>query len=151
MYDYDLFVIGAGSGVVRAARMSADYGARVACAEDRYMGGTCVNVGCVPKKLFVYASHYSEDFKEAEGFGWEKSENKFSWPILRGNKDKEIQRLNIVYRDLLDAAGVTCFKGRARITDDHHVLVGDFEISAEKILIATGVGQTYQSSLGVST
>lgn len=138
MYDYDLFVIGAGSGGVRAARMSADYGARVACAEDRYMGGTCVNVGCVPKKLFFYASHYSEDFKEAEGFGWEQSEKKFSWPILRANKDKEIQRLNIVYRDLLDAAGVTCFTGRARIIDDHHVLVGDSEISTEKILVATG-------------
>ncbi len=138
MYDYDLFVIGAGSGGVRAARMSAGYGARVACAEDRYMGGTCVNVGCVPKKLFYYASHYSEDFKEAEGFGWEKIERKFDWLTLRGNKDNEIQRLNSVYRDLLDAAGVTCFNGRARIADNHHVLVGDTKISAGKILVATG-------------
>ena len=137
-YDYDLFVIGGGSGGVRCARFSAQYGAKVGIAEERYWGGTCVNVGCVPKKLFYYASHYSEDFKEAEGFGWEKIERKFDWLTLRGNKDNEIQRLNGVYRDLLDAAGVTCFNGRARIADNHHVLVGDTKISAEKILVATG-------------
>ncbi|MAI42276.1 MAG: glutathione-disulfide reductase [Candidatus Azotimanducaceae bacterium] len=138
MYEYDLFVIGAGSGGVRAARMSASYGARVACAEDRYMGGTCVNVGCVPKKLFVYASHYSEEYEQSKGFGWDNVLPQFNWPILRNNKDKEIKRLNSVYLDLLDAAGVTYFRGRARIVDEHHIVVGDSIVSTEKILIATG-------------
>ena len=81
-YDYDLFVIGVGSGGVRAARMSAAYGARVATAEEKYMGGTCVNVGCVPKKLFVYASHYAEDYEQAEGFGWHRVKPEFDWPTL---------------------------------------------------------------------
>ncbi len=137
-YDFDLFVIGVGSGGVRAARMSAQYGARVATAEDRYMGGTCVNVGCVPKKLFVYASHYSEDYHQAQGFGWDPTSPGFNWSTLLGNKNSEISRLNGIYKGLLDNAGVTHFDGRARIVDQHHLRVGSSLISADKILIATG-------------
>ena len=93
-YDYDLFVIGAGSGGVRAARMAATSGAKVAIAEEKYLGGTCVNVGCVPKKLMVYASHYSDEFEEAKGFGWELGESRFNWSTLIDHKNKEIERLN---------------------------------------------------------
>ena len=89
-YDFDLFVIGVGSGGVRAARMSSTYGARVATAEDKFMGGTCVNVGCVPKKLMVYASHFHEDYTNAEGFGWSEVKPEFDWPKLIENKNKEI-------------------------------------------------------------
>jgi glutathione reductase (NADPH) len=137
-YEYDLFVIGVGSGGVRAARMSAQYGARVATAEDRYMGGTCVNVGCVPKKLFVYASHFSEDYEQAVGFGWDATQPDFNWPVLRDNKDKEVKRLNGIYKGLLDNAGVTHFDGRARIVDRHTVSINEQLVTAEKILIATG-------------
>ena len=137
-YDFDLFVIGVGSGGVRAARMSANYGARVATAEEKYMGGTCVNVGCVPKKLFVYASHYSEDYHQAEGFGWSKAKPTFDWPVLLKNKNTEISRLNGIYKGMLDNAGVTHFDGRARISDAHHIEINNQVISTEKILIATG-------------
>jgi len=138
MFDFDLFVMGVGSGGVRAARMSAQYGARVATAEDRYMGGTCVNVGCVPKKLFVYASHFSEDFHHGEGFGWDKVAPEFHWPTLLDNKNREIQRLNDVYRGMLDNAGVTHFDGRARIVDEHTLSINDVTVTTDKILIATG-------------
>lgn len=139
MYDYDLFVMGVGSGGVRAARMAATHGARVATAEDRYMGGTCVNVGCVPKKLFVYASHFNEEYHHAEGFGWGKASPDFDWPTLLENKNTEIGRLNGIYQGLLDNAGVTHFNGRARIVDEHHISIdNDKVISTEKILIATG-------------
>lgn len=137
-FDYDLFVMGVGSGGVRAARMSATYGARVATAEDKFMGGTCVNVGCVPKKLMVYASHFSEDYENAEGFGWQKTAPEFHWPTLLENKNTEIKRLNGIYEGLLDSAGVTHFDGRARIVDAHHISINDKVISTEKILIATG-------------
>ena len=96
-YDYDLFTIGAGSGGVRASRMAAGMGARVAVAEERYLGGTCVNVGCIPKKLFAYAGHYADDFDDAVGFGWQRPVASFDWPTLVANKDKEILRLNGVY------------------------------------------------------
>ena len=112
-YDYDLFVIGVGSGGVRAARMSAQYGARVATAEDRYMGGTCVNVGCVPKKLFVYASHFAEEYHHAEGFGWGSAAPAFNWQVLLENKNKEIKLINGIYQGMLDQAGVTHFDGLA--------------------------------------
>ncbi|MFT4797816.1 MAG: glutathione reductase (NADPH) [Candidatus Azotimanducaceae bacterium] len=138
MYDYDLFVMGVGSGGVRAARMASTYGARVATAEDRYMGGTCVNVGCVPKKLFVYASHFHEEYQNAEGFGWGEAKPDFDWPTLLENKNTEISRLNGIYQGLLDNAGVTHFDGRARIVDEHHISIGDQVISTDKILIATG-------------
>ena len=101
-YDYDLFVIGAGSGGVRAARMSASYGARVGIAEERYLGGTCVNVGCVPKKLLVYASHVSEEIHNAKGFGWDIDHISYDWSKLIKNKNTEIQRLNGIYKNLLE-------------------------------------------------
>ena len=137
-YDFDLFVMGVGSGGVRAARMSAHYGARVATAEDLYMGGTCVNVGCVPKKLFVYASHFTEEYEQAQGFGWQKSSPGFDWQVLRDNKDVEIDRLNGGYRGMLESAEVTHFDGRARIVDAHTISINERRVSTEKILIATG-------------
>ena len=138
MYDYDLLVIGAGSGGVRAARMAAGFGARVAVIEDRYLGGTCVNVGCVPKKLYVYASEYSAHFDDAEGFGWSAGTALFDWATLRDNKKTEIARLNGIYRRLLENAGCTVIDGRASLRDPHTVTVNDQFLSAEKILIATG-------------
>lgn len=137
-YDYDLFVIGAGSGGVRASRMSASYGAKVAVAEDRYLGGTCVNVGCVPKKLLVYASHFSEEFRDAAGFGWTVGPRSFSWPTLIENKNAEIARLNGIYRSLLEKAGVELIEARAVVVDPHTVEVGGRRVTAEKILVATG-------------
>lgn len=138
MSDYDLFVIGAGSGGVRAARMAAGYGARVAVAEDRYMGGTCVNVGCVPKKLYTYAAHYRYDYKDSRGFGWESEIPPFHWEVLRDNKIAEIARLNGIYDDLLANSGVTVYDGRATIKDKNTIVVNDQEISTRNILIATG-------------
>ncbi|RMQ47656.1 Glutathione reductase [Pseudomonas cichorii] len=137
-YDFDLFVIGAGSGGVRAARFAAGFGARVAVAESRYLGGTCVNVGCVPKKLLVYGAHYSEDFEQAKGFGWTVGETQFDWATLIANKDREINRLNGIYRNLLVNSGVTLLEGHARITGPQQVEINGQRYSAERILIATG-------------
>ena len=137
-FDFDLFVIGAGSGGVRAARMSAAYGARVAIAEERYLGGTCVNVGCVPKKLFVYGAHFAEDFEDAAGFGWNGAAPTFDWAVLRDNKTREIERLNGIYHNLLTGPGVEVIEARARLTGPHTIDVGGREVSAERILIATG-------------
>jgi glutathione reductase (NADPH) len=136
--DYDLFVIGAGSGGVRAARMAASFGARVGIAEDRYMGGTCVNVGCVPKKLYVYASEYSHAFEDSRGFGWDSHVPAFDWATLRDNKKHEISRLNAVYNDLLSGVDADVFDGRARIVDPHTVEVNGQSHSADKLLVATG-------------
>jgi glutathione reductase (NADPH) len=137
-YDYDLFTIGAGSGGVRASRMSASYGARVAVAEERYLGGTCVNVGCIPKKLLVYAAHFSEDFEDAAGFGWTVGERRVDWAKLIANKNAEISRLNGVYRKLLQDSGVTIIESRAEVVHPHTVVVGGKEITAKYILIAVG-------------
>lgn len=137
-YDYDLFTIGAGSGGVRASRVSASYGAKVAIAEERYLGGTCVNVGCIPKKLLVYAAHFREDFEDAAGFGWTVGERRVDWDRLITNKNAEIQRLNGVYQKLLEEAGVTIINGRARILDPHTVAVGEQRYTAKYILVATG-------------
>ncbi|MFM2043611.1 MAG: hypothetical protein RLY86_2187 [Pseudomonadota bacterium] len=139
-YDYDLFVIGAGSGGVRAARIAGQHGARVAIAEERYFGGTCVNVGCVPKKFLVMAGQYRFDMADAAGFGWSTGgEPRFDWSTLIANKDREIARLNSIYRRLLEGAGVAIFEGRARLGDDPHtVVVNGQEVTAERILIATG-------------
>ncbi len=137
-YDFDLFVIGAGSGGVRAARMAAAEGVRVAIAEDRYLGGTCVNVGCVPKKLYVYASHFRDQFEQARGFGWQTSDVPFDWATLRDNKRTEIQRLNGIYDSLLQNSGAQIINGRAKIVDPHHVEVAGQTYSAERILVATG-------------
>ncbi len=138
MYDYDFFVLGAGSGGVRAARIAASHGARVAVAEDRYLGGTCVNVGCVPKKLLVYASHFSHDFEDAAGFGWTVGERRFDWPRLIANKNAEILRLNGIYKSMLENNGVTIVDGTARLTDAHTVAVGNNSYTAEHILVAVG-------------
>ncbi|MDN0077481.1 glutathione-disulfide reductase [Crenobacter sp. SG2303] len=137
-FDFDLFVIGAGSGGVRAARFSAGFGARVAIAESRYLGGTCVNVGCVPKKLLVYGAHFSDDFAHAPGFGWEAVHPGFDWPTLVANKNREIQRLNEVYRGLLVNSGVTLFEGHATLCDAHTVSIAGQRFSAANILLATG-------------
>ena len=142
MYDYDLLVIGAGSGGVRASRMAASTGARVAVAEERYLGGTCVNVGCVPKKLFYYGSHFHEDFSDAKGYGWDVSVNHFDWPTLRENKNTEIARLNGIYQSMLENAGVTIYPHRAEIVGPHKVSLEGKTITAEKILIAAG-GRPY--------
>jgi glutathione reductase (NADPH) len=137
-YDFDLFAIGGGSGGVRATRASARYGARAALAEERALGGTCVNVGCIPKKLLVYASHFREDFADARGYGWTPGEASFDWATLIANKDREIQRLNQIYAGLLDQAGVTRIEGRAHLIDPHTVAVGERRYTARHIVIATG-------------
>ncbi|SDW59971.1 NADPH-glutathione reductase [Pseudomonas syringae] len=137
-FDFDLFVIGAGSGGVRAARFAAGFGARVAVAESRYLGGTCVNVGCVPKKLLVYGAHFSEDFEHAKGFGWSLGEAEFDWPTLIANKDREINRLNGIYRKLLVDSGVTLLEGHAKLVGAQQVEINGQTYSAERILIATG-------------
>ena len=138
-YDYQLFVIGAGSGGVRAARTAAAQGVSVAVAERCALGGTCVNVGCVPKKLYSIAAHYHEDFSDSRGFGWAiPAAPRFTWSTLRDRKKDEITRLNGIYQRLLDDAGVTVLRGRARIVDGHHVDVEGTTYSAEKILIAVG-------------
>ena len=137
-YDYDLFVIGAGSGGVRASRMSASYGARVAVAEERFLGGTCVNVGCIPKKLFSYGAHYAEDFEDARAFGWNVGERTVQWPRLIENKDKEIGRLNDIYRRILENNNVTLYEARASLSDAHTIELGGETVTAANILIATG-------------
>ncbi len=137
-FDYDLFTIGAGSGGVRASRMSASFGAKVAVAEERYLGGTCVNVGCIPKKLLVYASHYGEDFDDLGGYGWSVGERRFDWAKLIANKDKEISRLNGVYRKILGDAGVELFEGHAEVVDAHTVAIDGKKITAKYILAAVG-------------
>lgn len=137
-YDFDLFVIGAGSGGVRAARFAAGFGARVAVAESRYLGGTCVNVGCVPKKLLVYGAHYAEDIAQAQGYGWTVEGASFDWTSLIANKNREIQRLNGIYHNLLVDSGVTLLQAHARLVDAHTVEVDGKHYSAEHILIATG-------------
>lgn len=137
-YDFDLFVIGAGSGGVRAARIAASHGARVGICEESRVGGTCVIRGCVPKKLLVYASHFAEEFEDARGFGWNVGPTTFSWPDLIRAKDAEIDRLNRVYLRLLSDSGVTLFEQRGTFAGPHKIRVGDQLVSAERILIATG-------------
>ncbi len=137
-FDYDLLVIGAGSGGVRAARMAAANGYKVAVVEEKALGGTCVNVGCVPKKLLVYASHFSEEFESAKGFGWSATDHDFDWSTLIERKNAEIIRLNGIYGRMLEAAGVDIIKGHALFTDSHSVRVADKSYSAEKVLIAVG-------------
>ena len=139
-YDYDLFVIGGGSGGVRAARIASQYGARVAVAEEYRYGGTCVIRGCVPKKLFVYASHFAEEFADAAGFGWTVEGTSFDWQTLVANKDVEIERLSKIYVTNLEKAGVEVFRSRAELRDAHTVeLISEGrKITAERILIAVG-------------
>ncbi|MEO8081637.1 MAG: FAD-dependent oxidoreductase, partial [Caldimonas sp.] len=136
--EFDLFVIGAGSGGVRAARMAAQLGARVAVAEDAALGGTCVNLGCIPKKLYSFAAHYAEAYEEARGFGWAAVEPSFDWATLKRNRAAEIGRLNDVYRQLLEGSGVAVRRGRARVAGPHEVEIDGRLHTAERILIATG-------------
>lgn len=139
-YDFDLFVIGGGSGGVRAARIAAGYGARVALAEEDRFGGTCVIRGCVPKKLLVYASRFRNDFEDARGFGWTVGETSFDWPKLIAAKDAEISRLEGVYEGVLKRAGVRVFQTRATIKNKHDVmlLTEGYHVRAKTILVATG-------------
>jgi glutathione reductase (NADPH) len=148
-YDYDLFVIGAGSGGVRAARIASQHGAKVAIAEEYRYGGTCVIRGCVPKKLFVYASRFKEEFETAGGFGWTVPEPEFDWPSLIANKDKELARLEAAYQTNLEKAGVETIRTRAVLTGPHTVrLEADGrEVTAERILIATGGRPNLDESL----
>ncbi|KVG63123.1 glutathione-disulfide reductase [Burkholderia pseudomultivorans] len=137
-FDYDLFVIGAGSGGVRLARMSASYGARVGIAEQEQIGGTCVLRGCIPKKLLVYASHYPHDVDDAKGFGWRFGAGTLDWPALIAAKDREIYRLSDIYIGLLRQSGVDMHEGRATLVDAHTVAVGERRFRARHIAIATG-------------
>jgi glutathione reductase (NADPH) len=137
-YDFDLFVIGAGSGGVRASRVAANLGARVAVAEERYLGGTCVNVGCIPKKLLVYASEYSEAFDDSAGFGWTVGDRRFAWNKLIANKNTEIARLNGIYESLLINSGVKILRSRAGIIDAHTIETAGERLTTRYILVATG-------------
>lgn len=137
-FDFDLFVIGGGSGGVRAGRLAASMGKRVAIAEEYRFGGTCVIRGCVPKKLFVYASQFPEHFQDAAGYGWTVGETRFDWPLLVANKNLEIARLEALYRKGLENAGARIFEARAVLLDPHTVQVGGSTVTAETILIATG-------------
>ncbi|MHA1165816.1 MAG: glutathione-disulfide reductase, partial [Alphaproteobacteria bacterium] len=139
-YDYDLFVIGAGSGGVRAARMSSSYGAKVAIAEEYRFGGTCVIRGCVPKKLFVYAGRFAGEFEDAAGFGWQIDGASFNWQTLIANKDKEIDRLEGLYKTTLKNADAEVFADRAELVDPHTVRLVKSKktVTARTILVATG-------------
>ncbi|HSM69618.1 MAG TPA: FAD-dependent oxidoreductase, partial [Xanthomonadales bacterium] len=137
-YDFDLFVIGAGSGGVRAARIAASHGASVGICEYSRVGGTCVIRGCVPKKLLSYAAHFAEEFEDAAGYGWTVTDAKFDWPSLIKAKDREIDRLNRVYLDLLEDSGVELFEARGRFLDPHRIQLGERTVSAERILVAAG-------------
>jgi glutathione reductase (NADPH) len=139
-YDFDLFVIGAGSGGVRAARIAANHGAKVAIAEEYRYGGTCVVRGCIPKKLLVYASRFRDEFEDAEGFGWSLRTPSFDWPTLIANKDKEIERISGVYKANLERSGVQLFSARAELVDRNTLRIqpGARTVSAKTILIATG-------------
>jgi glutathione reductase (NADPH) len=136
-FDYDLFVIGAGSGGVRAARVAAGFGARVAVAEADRPGGTCVIRGCVPKKLLVYAAHFREDLEDSAAYGW-TADARFSWPTLIANKDREIARLEDIYRTLLKSAGASLHEGRATLVDPHTVEIAARRYTARHVLVATG-------------
>ena len=137
-FDYDLFVIGAGSGGVRAARMAASYGARVGICESFKVGGTCVVRGCIPKKLFVYASHVAEDFESAKGYGWSGEAPTFSWATLLANKDKEIDRLNGLYKQTLSSNNVDLFEKKGVMVDAHTIDLEGQTVTADKVLVATG-------------
>lgn len=137
-FDYDLFVIGAGSGGVRLARQSASYGARVGIAEEEQIGGTCVLRGCIPKKLLVYASHFPHEIEDAKGYGWTFGEGTLDWPALMAAKDREINRLSDIYVNLLLQSGVALHTGRATLVDPHTVAVGERRFTARYVAIATG-------------
>jgi glutathione reductase (NADPH) len=148
-YDYDLFVLGAGSGGVRASRVAASHGARVAVCEESRVGGTCVIRGCIPKKLMVYSAHFRDDFEDAAAFGWLLGPAEFDWATLIANKDTEIDRLNRIYLSLLAEAGVDLFPCRGVLEDAHTVRLGDRTVSAETLLIATGGAPSVPETPGI--
>ncbi len=135
---FDLFIIGAGSGGVRAARMAGQRGMRVAVAEDAALGGTCVNVGCIPKKLYSFAAHYADSFEQSHGFGWSLAAPSFDWNVLKANRAIEISRLNRIYGELMTNAGATILRGRARLAGAGAVEVNGVVHAAERIVVATG-------------
>ena len=136
--DFDLFVIGAGSGGVRAARMAAQRGVRVAVADDAPLGGTCVNLGCIPKKLYSHAAHYAEFFEESHGFGWAGPAPVLDWSALKANRAGEISRLNAIYAKLLTDAGAEVLRGRARVRGPNEVEVGGARHRTRRMVVATG-------------
>ena len=148
-YDYDLFVLGAGSGGVRASRIAASHGARVGICEESRVGGTCVIRGCIPKKLMVYGAHFREDFEDAAAFGWRLGPAAFDWPTLIANKDQEIDRLNRVYLSVLSDAGVELSPCRGILENAHTVRLADRTVSAETILIATGGAPSLPDTPGI--
>ena len=137
-YDFDLFVIGAGSGGIAGAKRAAEYGVKVGIAENDRLGGTCVNRGCIPKKLMVYSSRFPAHFEEAQGYGWSPVQSTLDWSKLIVAVDKELKRLNGVYQGMLDKSGVETIKGYAKFVDSHTVEIGARKVSADKILIAVG-------------
>lgn len=137
-YDFDLFAIGGGSGGIASARRAAEYGAKVGIAECDRLGGTCVNRGCIPKKLMVYASHFPYQFREAQGFGWSPVESSFDWSKMINAVNNELDRLNGIYQRMLDNSKVQLFRGYATLLDPHTIEIGDTKVTADKILIAVG-------------
>ena len=137
-YDFDLFVIGGGSGGIATARRAASYGAKVGLAEYDRLGGTCVNRGCVPKKLMVYASHFPKYVSEAKGYGWDIPHGTFDWNKMITDVNNEVKRLNAIYQRMVDNAEVKLYPVHARLLDGHTVEVGDEKVTAERILVAVG-------------
>ena len=137
-YDFDLFVIGAGSGGIATARRAAQYGAKVGIVESDRLGGTCVNRGCVPKKLMVYASRFPAGFEESAGYGWTVGSSSFNWSKMITAVNNEVDRLNGIYQKMLDNSSVQVYEGSGKFVDSHTVEIGDRKVTAEKILIAVG-------------
>jgi glutathione reductase (NADPH) len=148
-YDFDLFVIGAGSGGIATARRAAEYGAKVGVAEYDRLGGTCVNRGCVPKKLMVYASHFPDLFEEAHGYGWSAVESQLDWHRMITSVNSEVDRLNGIYQRMLDNSGVQLYRARAKFLDSHTLEVGEEKVTADKILIAVGGHPVTPNILGI--
>lgn len=148
-YDYDLFVIGAGSGGIATARRAAEYGARVGIAEYDRLGGTCVNRGCVPKKLMVFASHFPDLFEEARGYGWSPVQSALNWDMMITNVNNEVDRLNGIYQRMLDNSKVEVFRTRAKFIDSHTIDLGDKKVTADKVLIAVGGRPFLPNILGI--
>ena len=148
-FDYDLFVIGAGSGGVRASRLAANFGARVGICEEDRIGGTCVIRGCIPKKLFVYSAHYSEDFQDAVSYGWSETNSIFDWRKLLENKNKEIDRLNEIYINILKKNNVDIFSCHGKLIDNHTIELSGKKITSEKILISTGGSPAMPELVGI--
>jgi glutathione reductase (NADPH) len=148
-YDYDLFVIGAGSGGIATARRAAEYGARVGIAEVDRLGGTCVNRGCVPKKLMVFASHFPDLFEEARGYGWSPVQSALDWETMITNVNNEVDRLNGIYQRMLDNSKVEVFRTRAKFVDPHTIDLGDKKVTADKVLIAVGGRPFLPNILGI--